>query len=252
MVWRISNTAPLGAKVSARDAAPLLAWYDDIAAPQLRSSPCLPPRAQLVTAVLLWAVCLLHPRSTKLARPTVSKRATIGWGRRGNKQLDTSSRHGASRGWPIRRSGSLPDCFGEGRPTRFCVLVPCRRGSTRPVGFAIETCHQAPWPSGGEHEGQRRAGRKGDKQDYHGVRQSRLDRNMPLSLASVWPPTRVRSATPKAAALGARQGPTIWNVALSGNKPGPQCSAFASCAQALWRIHAFSLRAGSSVSDQFN
>ena len=32
-----------------------------------------------------------------------------------------------------------------GTPYPFCVLVPCRRGLTRSVGFAIETCHQAVW-----------------------------------------------------------------------------------------------------------
>ena len=50
-----------------------------------------------------------------------------------------------------------------------------------------------------EHEGQRvrgDAGNAGDKQDYHGVRQSELDRILPWSLASVWPPRRAWTATP--------------------------------------------------------
>lgn len=108
----------------------------------------------------------------------------------GHRRAQRGNQHSTTPPLPGRRrrrgQSSARVCVEEGDALPVRVTVPCSRRSTRPVGFAIETCHQGHRAS--EHEGHRALG--GDKQDYHGARQSKLDRSTPLPPASEWPPTR--------------------------------------------------------------
>ncbi|KAK1752090.1 hypothetical protein QBC47DRAFT_65341 [Echria macrotheca] len=89
----------------------------------------------------------------------------------------------AEGGWTGGQSISL-FVSAEGRLTRLCHGA--LHGQVDSSRWVLRSKHVARHRRGGSTRG-----RAGDKQDYHGVRQSRRDRSRPRSLPSVWPPRRV-------------------------------------------------------------